>query len=283
MESMPRGLEIPADVRVSTDVSGPATFGFWRPVILVPPQFLSLPLAARRAVLCHELLHIKRRDWLRTVLEEVWCAALWFHPAARVLVSRLDLAREMLVDKLTIDATGDRRAYAQALLAFGGASVSSFSPITPFIRPTHLSPRIAGITEEVPMSRRSAIVGLIAAGLLVPAATASAVKLFPTRRRLRTVAVVITRSGSAAARQWRDASEGDSRSEAAVHPGALQAKIQGTVWLAIVVQADGTVGRIEVTRSLDTEYGLDEAAVNAASQWRFEPGRPRTEKRSPCK
>jgi TonB family protein len=272
MESMPRGLDISAEVRVSLDLSGPATFGFRRPVILVPPRFLDLPIAARRAVLCHELLHIRRGDWLRTVLEEAWCAVLWFHPAARALVSRLDLAREMLVDQLTIVAIGDRRAYAQALLAFGSSSVSSFSAITPFIRPTHLSHRIAGITEEVPMSRRSAIVGLITASLLVSATTASAVRLFP----------IAGASGQSIAAQDQEVlMPGDGVTlPKVIHevkpqytPAAMQAKIQGTVWLAAVVKADGTVGRIEVTRSLDTEHGLDAAAVDAAAQWRFSPGR----------
>ena len=59
----------------------------------------------------------------------------------------------------------------------------------------------------------------------------------------------------------------------ATAPAAMQARIQGTVLLAVVIKADGTVGRIDVTRSLDTEHGLDAAAVDAAAQWRFHPGR----------
>ncbi len=232
----------------------------------MPPSFLDLPVAARRAVLCHELLHVTRGDWLRTLLAEVWCALFWFHPAVRVLVSRLDLAREMLVDRLTLEATGDRRAYAQALLAFGGARVSPFSAITPFIRPTHLSQRIAGLTEEVPMSRRAIVIGLIAAALLVPAATVSAVRLFPIDTAAQEQEVLKPGSGVSL--------------PVVIHevlpqytPEALQAKIQGSVFLAVVVQADGAPGRIEVTRSLDTEHGLDQAATDAASQWRFTPGR----------
>ena len=55
-------------------------------------------------------------------------------------------------------------------------------------------------------------------------------------------------------------------------PSALEAKIEGTVLLAIVVQADGTVGRVRITRSLDMTHGLDDAAVRAARAWRFGPG-----------
>lgn len=54
---------------------------------------------------------------------------------------------------------------------------------------------------------------------------------------------------------------------------AMEAGIQGTVLLDVVVQKDGTVGDVEVTRSLDTQYGLDEQAVEAVKQWRFRPGR----------
>lgn len=56
-------------------------------------------------------------------------------------------------------------------------------------------------------------------------------------------------------------------------PEAMKARIEGTVMMTVVVRTDGTPGDIEVTKSLDTNYGLDKAAVTALSQWRFEPGR----------
>lgn len=53
---------------------------------------------------------------------------------------------------------------------------------------------------------------------------------------------------------------------------ALFQKIQGTVVLELVVQSSGRPSEIRVVRSLDPG-GLDQQAVIAASQWRFEPGR----------
>ena len=53
---------------------------------------------------------------------------------------------------------------------------------------------------------------------------------------------------------------------------AKDAGIQGTVLLDTEVLADGTVGDVKVTQSLDTKYGLDEQAVKAVKQWTFEPG-----------
>jgi protein TonB len=54
-------------------------------------------------------------------------------------------------------------------------------------------------------------------------------------------------------------------------PAAMQAKIQGTVWLKVTVLASGEVGEVTVTRSLDKEHGLDDQAVSAARQWKFSP------------
>jgi len=54
------------------------------------------------------------------------------------------------------------------------------------------------------------------------------------------------------------------------NPEAKQAKIEGSVTLECVVETDGAVGEVHVTKSLDP--GLDREAIKAAKQWRFEPG-----------
>jgi len=53
---------------------------------------------------------------------------------------------------------------------------------------------------------------------------------------------------------------------------AMRAKVQGTVLLECVVNADGTIGSVEVAKSLDRTFGLDQEAIKAAKQWRFAPG-----------
>lgn len=53
---------------------------------------------------------------------------------------------------------------------------------------------------------------------------------------------------------------------------AMRRKIQGTVVLDVIVGRDGVPSAIRVARSLDAQ-GLDEEAVRAVQQWRFNPGR----------
>jgi TonB family protein len=53
---------------------------------------------------------------------------------------------------------------------------------------------------------------------------------------------------------------------------AMLHKVEGTVVLEFVVRSDGRPSDIRVLRSLDPG-GLDEQAMIAASEWRFDPGR----------
>jgi TonB family protein len=53
---------------------------------------------------------------------------------------------------------------------------------------------------------------------------------------------------------------------------AMRARVQGLVVMECVVERDGSVGPVRVTRSLDPVYGLDDAAVKTLKQWRFRPG-----------
>jgi TonB family protein len=52
---------------------------------------------------------------------------------------------------------------------------------------------------------------------------------------------------------------------------AKDAKVQGTVLIECVVETDGSVGDVRVTKSLDEDLDLE--AVKAVRQWRFEPGK----------
>ena len=53
---------------------------------------------------------------------------------------------------------------------------------------------------------------------------------------------------------------------------AMSHRIEGVVILDVVVKADGAVGDVTVTQSLDAVYGLDDSAVKAMKQWQFKPG-----------
>jgi TonB family protein len=53
---------------------------------------------------------------------------------------------------------------------------------------------------------------------------------------------------------------------------AMRAKVQGTVLLECVVRPDGNVTDVQIVRSLDSTFGLDQEAIKAARQWRFAPG-----------
>jgi beta-lactamase regulating signal transducer with metallopeptidase domain len=69
-----------AEFRLAASLLGPVTFGLLRPVVVLPQGFPELPPDIQEAIVCHELLHVRRRDWIVTVVEQAVRAALWFHP-----------------------------------------------------------------------------------------------------------------------------------------------------------------------------------------------------------
>src|SRR5262249_22589480 len=111
---------VEAAFRISSKASGPVTFGILRPVGLLPPSFLELGTDAQRAIACHELLHVRRKDWLINLIEEFVSVALWFHPLVWWLLSQTRLAREQVVDAEVVRLTANREPYIDALLSMAG-------------------------------------------------------------------------------------------------------------------------------------------------------------------
>jgi TonB family protein len=155
-----------AHVHFAPHVTQPVTFGLVPARVLLPASLLAASAEQRRAVLCHELLHVRRRDWAWVLADEAVLTVLWFHPAVWWLVGELQLAREQVVDHLTVAVTGARRVYMDTL--FSAADAPSAPPLfAAFLRRRHLARRLVALAEEVVMSRaRLAVGGLVVFGVL---------------------------------------------------------------------------------------------------------------------
>jgi TonB family protein len=174
-------LGIQAGFYVSDELKAPVTFGWKRPVVLVPRRFLELEPGLQQAIACHELLHVRRGDWVFTVIEELVRAALWFHPAVWWLLGQLQLSREQAVDLEVVRLTQAREPYVKSLLLMAGAAASlDLAPAPLFLRKRHLDRRIASVLrKEISMSKLRWLGSFAAMSALLVAAFWSAISWFP--------------------------------------------------------------------------------------------------------
>ena len=94
----------------------PATVGSLKPLVLVPADALdSLPEEQLKALVAHELAHIRRHDYVINLVQLLLETLLAFHPITWWVSSRVREERESCCDEVASDALGSRKTYAQAL------------------------------------------------------------------------------------------------------------------------------------------------------------------------
>ena len=163
----------------SPDVRMPCSFGLVRPTVVLPAAFDRLEPAFQRDIVCHELLHLERRDFAAAIAEEVMAALLWFHPWAWLIRGRIRLHREQVVDAAVVRRTGDRRAYVRCLIALAGHP-RALPLAAPMLRPTELRARTDALFEKNgTMSRRVAAALAIGLGAALGAAAWTAAATVP--------------------------------------------------------------------------------------------------------
>lgn len=103
-------------VRRSEAIASPMTIGALHPRVLLPAAADGWPADRLRAVLVHELGHVRRRDLLVQLVAAVACALQWWNPLAWFAAHRLRHEREYACDDLVIAAGTRASSYATDLL-----------------------------------------------------------------------------------------------------------------------------------------------------------------------
>ena len=262
-----------ADVYVSDRISGPITFGLIRPVVIVPPSVMTMEAALQEAIASHELLHVRRRDWVSVIGEEIVRTVFWFHPGIWWLIGRIQLSREHVVDEAVIRLTQSRDRYVEALLAVAktGAPIA-LAPAPLFIRRRFLKKRVAQILQETTMTTRRLIASISVSTSALAVAAVLVVRAFPLE-------AAQTPEGSfktyAFATSSPDAVQITRGGEHLLHASmpeypkrAIEQKIEGDVVLDVTVDDRGEVSDARVASGPEE---LRRAALESVLNWHYSP------------
>ena len=112
------------ETQLSRSVTSPRFVGLWRPTVVLPIAFRELDQETVRAVLLHEVAHVRRRDDLLIATEQLAQAILFFNPAIRFMRRRLDRERELACDELACSRVAVSRYVSMLLLVARNAQSS---------------------------------------------------------------------------------------------------------------------------------------------------------------
>lgn len=262
----------------------PGVLGILHPKLLWPAGLSDqLTDTELEAILAHELCHVDRRDNLSALLQMVVETVFWFHPLVWWLGARLVGERERACDEEVLSMGSDKCSYAEGILKVCGFCLRAPLACVAGVGGSDLTQRIEHIMKRptahsLTMPTR---VLLGSVGILVASAPL-ATGVLNAHRASSTIPGATMSSSHAVAQDappvYKPSDDGvrPPKLVSGVHPQytteAIDAGIQGSLSLEAVILEDGNVGDVEVVRSFDTVYGLDNEAVKALRQWRFEPG-----------
>ena len=112
-------------VMAISGIRSPGTFGWVRPVILLPQFCVQEGRNELDIVFRHEVQHVRRRDFVFMNLASLSRALLFFHPAMWYAMRRLRLESELACDLAVVGDSPERRAtYAECLVRFARLDVA---------------------------------------------------------------------------------------------------------------------------------------------------------------
>jgi TonB family protein len=245
---------------VSKDVM-PSTWGLVAPRVLLPNGASRWSDTQLDAVLTHELSHVVRGDAYSHLSARLATAMWWWHPLAWMAARNAKFERERACDDLVLTQGARASDYAADLVTF----VSSLelppaqSPATmAMARRSQLEGRVMAILKS-DVNRR----GVSQSGFLAALMVLALVWPLAAARATSTAQDPVRVGGAIKA----PVKVKDVRP---IYPPLAQAeRRQGVVIIEATIDGSGDVDEAKVIRSIGED--LDNAAIDAVLQWRFQP------------
>ncbi len=165
----------PVPILTSSRVSGPLVSGFVSPVIVLPEDASSWTASRRRAVLAHEIAHVRRRDPITLALGHLATIVYWFHPLCWLAAGRLRAESERACDDAALRIGLLPSDYAGHLLDL--ARAFNPQPAISMASTSHLESRVKSILDPF-VKRSSAARRNWLAAVLVTAALMAPLTVF---------------------------------------------------------------------------------------------------------
>jgi bla regulator protein blaR1 len=281
----------PTTFLLSRDSLEPGIFGIFRPVLLWPEAISEqLPDKHLRAILTHEISHLRRRDNLAAAIHMAVEAIFWFHPLVWWLGTRLLEERERACDEAVLQKGHSPQIYAESILKTCSFCIGSPLTCISGVTGGDLKLRIIrimtpGSVEKLSRRRRlllagvgiAAVVAPVIFGLLNAPPLSAQSPHEPDGQQQARDTVIHNRFTSFATSEQTYRVGGEVSAPKLIFAPdpvyseeARRAKYQGVCVVALIVDARGKPQRIQVVRHLG--MGLDKKAIEAVKQYRFTPG-----------
>ncbi len=129
----------------------PLTWGIFKPKIALPPEAANWTADQCRAVLLHELAHIRRHDCLSHLVAQLACACYWFNPLVWFAKYRLSTERERACDDLVLLQGMRPSDYAEHIVYVGAnyrVCRQSAHATAGMARPSEIERRVRSILDQ---------------------------------------------------------------------------------------------------------------------------------------
>ena len=136
---------------VTSKAVEPGIFGVMRPVLLWPAGLSErLDHAQIRAIVAHELEHVRRRDNLSSAIHSLVEALFWFHPAVYWMRSKMSEERELACDESVVAQSAQPLKYAESILKVCAFCLESPLPCVAGVSGSDLKQRVLRIMKHRP-------------------------------------------------------------------------------------------------------------------------------------